>query len=297
MRGVIGGFCAQPYAFPEYGGVPTDSPLRGTLTEALADRCDPAAGGTMFELYDFRFSHFSEKARWALDFKGIPYKPRHLLPGFHMLTARKLAPRSCVPILKADDAVIQDSTEIINFLEQKFPDQSLTPSDPNDVNEAMEWEEYLDEEIGVTLRLWFYYHELPDRDRAVRFLSQGAPWLQRSLFALSFAPIRRAMTQMMHIDAESATDAERRFLLAFDRLDQALERGPFLVGNRFSRADLTACALLWPLCRPGESESEVEALFPLAVCALRKQIQHRRFYRWVLEQYQENRIPARSSRS
>ena len=251
----------------------------------------------MFELYDFRFSHFSEKARWALDFKGIPYKPRHLLPGFHMLTARKLAPRSCVPILKADDAVIQESTEIINFLEQKFPDQSLTPSDPNDVNEAMEWEEYLDEEIGVTLRLWFYYHELPDRDRAVRFLSQGAPWLQRSLFALSFAPIRRAMTQMMHIDAESATDAERRFLLAFDRLDQALERGPFLVGNRFSRADLTACALLWPLCRPGESESDVEALFPLAVCALRKQVQHRRFYRWVLEQYQENRIPARSSRS
>jgi glutathione S-transferase len=247
----------------------------------------------MFELYDFRFSHFSEKARWALEFKGIPYTPRHLLPGFHMRTARKLAPRSCVPILKADDAVIQDSTEIINFLERHFPDQSLTPLDPNDVDEAIEWEEYLDEEIGVTLRLWFYYHELPDRDRAIRFLSQGAPWVQRRLFALSFTPIRRAMTTSMHIDAESATDAERRFLLAFDRLDQALERGPFLVGHRFSRADLTACALLWPLCRPGESESEVEALLPPAVCALRKQVVHRRFYRWVLERYQENRIPAR----
>lgn len=161
----------------------------------------------MFELYDFRSSHFSEKARWALDFKGIPYTPRHLLPGFHMRTARKLAPRSCVPI--------------------------------------------------------------------------------------PFAPIRRAMTQMMHIDAASSTDAERRFLLAFDRLDKALERGPFLIGDRFSRADLTACALLWPLCRPGESESEVEALFPPMVYALRKQLQHRRFYRWVLERYQENRIPAR----
>jgi glutathione S-transferase len=209
-----------------------------------------------------------------------------------MRTAKKLAPRSCVPILKAHDAVIQDSTEIINFLERTFPDRSLTPPDSKDANEAMEWEEYLDEEIGVTLRLWFYYHALPNRDRAIRFLCQGTPWLQRSLFAFSFVPIRRAMTQMMNISAEPATDAERRFLIAFDRLDKALERGPFLVGNRFSRADLTACALLWPLCRPGESEAQVEALLPPTVCALRKQLQHRRFYGWVLERYRENRIPA-----
>jgi glutathione S-transferase len=247
----------------------------------------------MFELYDFRFSHFSEKARWALDFKGIPYTPRHLLPGFHLRTARKLAPRSCVPILKTDDAVIQDSTEILNFLERTFPDRSLTPSDPNDAREAMEWEEYLDEELGVTLRRWFYYHALPDRDRAVRFLSQGAPWVQRSLFAFAFPPIRRAMTQMMHIDAESSANAERRFLLAFDRLDKALEQGSFLVGKRFSRADLTACALLWPLCRPGESESEVEAVLPPMVYALRERVRRRRFYGWVLERYQEDRNPAR----
>ncbi len=247
----------------------------------------------MFELYDFTFSHYSEKARWALDFKGVPYTPRHLLPGFHLRTTRKLAPRSSVPILKTDAAVIQGSTEIIDFLEQTFPERSLTPPDPQDANSAIHWEKYLDEEIGVTLRLWFYYYTLPDRDRALRFLCSDAPWLQRSLFALSFATIRRKMTELMNINAESAAGAERRFLLAFDRLDQALERGPFLVGNRFSRADLTACALLWPLCRPGESESEVEALLCPTVCGLRKQLQHRRFYGWVLERFQEHRAPPR----
>jgi glutathione S-transferase len=246
----------------------------------------------MFELYDFTFSHYSEKARWALDFKGVPYTARHLLPGFHMRTTRKLAPRSSVPILKTDSAVIQGSTEIINFLEQTFPDRSLTPAEPQDANRAIEWEKYLDVEIGVTLRLWFYYHTLPDRDRALKFLCTDAPWLQRSLFALSFAPLRRKMTELMNINAESASSAERRFALAFDRLDEALERGPFLAGDRFSRADLAACSLLWPLCRPGKSESEVEALFSPAVCTLRKQLQHRRFYGWVLERYQEDRKPA-----
>jgi glutathione S-transferase len=128
----------------------------------------------MFELYDFTFSHYSEKARWALDFKGVPYTSRHLLPGFHMRTTRKLAPRSSVPILKTDDAVIQGSAEIIDFLEQTFPERSLTPPDPQDANAAIEWEKYLDVEIGVTLRLWFYYHTLPDRDRALKFLCADA---------------------------------------------------------------------------------------------------------------------------
>ncbi len=243
----------------------------------------------MFELYDFRFSHYSEKARWALDFKGVPYTARHLLPGFHLRTTLKLAPRSSVPILKTDAAVIQGSDEIIDFLELTFPQRSLTPADPDDANSAIRWEKYLDTEIGVTLRLWFYYYTLPDRDRALRFLCSDASWLQRSLFALSFPTVRRKMSEFMNINAENAKEAERRFLLAFERLDNTLERAPFLAGNRFSRADLTACALLWPLCRPGESESEVETLLCPTVCALRKQLQHRRFYQWVIERYREHR--------
>lgn len=250
----------------------------------------------MFELYDFRFSHYSEKARWALDFKDIPYASHHLLPGFHMRTTRRLAPRTCVPILKTADTVVQDSTEIINFLDRTHPDPSLTPSDPQEAAQALEWEEYLDEEIGVTLRLWFYYHTLPDRGRAVRFLCEGANWYERSMFACAFGPIRRAMIEMMDVHAKPAREAEGRLLAACDRLDAALERGPFLVGERFSRADLTACALLWPLCRPGESESQVQALLPPPVCELRKRLQRRPVYSWVLDRYRENRLPLRRDR-
>ena len=28
---------------------------------------------SMITLYQFQFSHFCEKARWALDYKGVPY--------------------------------------------------------------------------------------------------------------------------------------------------------------------------------------------------------------------------------
>jgi glutathione S-transferase len=35
----------------------------------------------MITLYQFQFSHYCEKARWALDYKGLAYAPKNLLPG------------------------------------------------------------------------------------------------------------------------------------------------------------------------------------------------------------------------
>ncbi|MGI8738178.1 MAG: glutathione S-transferase family protein, partial [Gammaproteobacteria bacterium] len=133
----------------------------------------------MVELYQFQFSHYCEKARWALDYKGIPYKPRNLLPGLHVNPTRKLAPDTSLPILVDDGTAVQDSTAIIDFLDRKYPQRPLVPQDPAHAREALAWEEYFDEEVGVTLRLWFYYHALPDRKRALRFMLDGAPWYGR----------------------------------------------------------------------------------------------------------------------
>jgi glutathione S-transferase len=145
----------------------------------------------------------------------------------------------------------------------------------------------------MTLRRWFYFHTLPDRRRAMRFLCGDASGAQRVLFGFAFAPIRRAMTAMMDIHPEPAKEAERRFLIAFDKLDNALTHRDFLVGDRFSRADLTACALLSPFCRPGEGESQSPGLLAEPVCALRDRLKHRRFYHWVCDMYRQQRTPAR----
>ena len=247
----------------------------------------------MITLYQFSFSHYCEKACWALDYKSLPYECRNLLPGPHLKTTRGLAPRSSLPIVVDDGVVVQDSTAIISFLDEKYPELPLTPRDPREAKEALEWEEFLDEEIGVTLRLWFYYHTLPDRDRALRFLLTGAAWHERLLFPFMFPKVRTKMTQLMHIDAESARRSEQRLLAALARLDETLSQRRFLVGDAFSRADLTACALLKPWCAPGKSDAEVAAAFPESVCALREDHRRRPFFDWTLETYREHR----SSRS
>jgi glutathione S-transferase len=216
---------------------------------------------------------------------------KNLLPGPHTRVARKLAPISSLPILVDSGTVVQDSTSIITFLDTKYPDRPLTPRDAQEAKEALAWEEYLDDEIGVQVRRWFYYHALPDRDCALRFLLEGAPWYGRPLFALIYPKVRAAMTALMDIHAESARQSEERLVAALDKLDDVVKDRRFLVGDRFSRADLTACALLRRHCAAGKASAEIAAAVPAAVFALRDAHKARPFVSWVRETYRSHRQP------
>lgn len=243
----------------------------------------------MITLYQFQFSHYCEKVRWALDYKKIPYKTTNLMPGLHTRVSRKLAPQSSLPIIVDNTTVVQDSTAIITFLEQQYP-SSLTPENAEDAREALAWESFLDMEVGIPLRLWLYHHILPERDRALRLMLNGAPWYGHAVLPLIFPKIRASMIKLMRINANSAKHAERRWLAASEKLDMALEGRQFLVGNQFSRADLTACALLSPYCAPTLRTDDTENILPEAVLRLREQHRPRLFFNWVLETYKNHRF-------
>jgi glutathione S-transferase len=242
-----------------------------------ADR--PAAVLLMITLYQFPCSHFCAKVRWALEYKGINYRTVNLLPGFHGRTMRARAPRSSVPVLDHDGVVVQQSATIISYLDRTFPEAALTPRRAGAASEALEWERYLDAELGVMLRLWFYHQTLPDRRRTLAFLLQGAPWYARPLFTAIFPKLRQLMRRHMRIDPASAAAAEQRMRVVFDRLEGALGTQQFLVGEEFSRADLTAAALLSPLTLP--SDSEAVRNFAPGVLALRRELQQRPLWSWA----------------
>jgi glutathione S-transferase len=47
----------------------------------------------MIEQYQFYFSHYCEKARWALDYRGASYKSRNLIPRLHTSPRKGWRPR------------------------------------------------------------------------------------------------------------------------------------------------------------------------------------------------------------
>src|SRR5680860_1119883 len=79
-------------------------------------------------LWQYNFSNYNEKARWALDHKGIAHRRRTLMP----CEPRALAfsARGTLPSLDIEGQRYGDSTEIIAALERIQPDPPLYPEDP-----------------------------------------------------------------------------------------------------------------------------------------------------------------------
>ncbi len=74
-------------------------------------------------LWHIEISHYSEKARWALDYKGIEHQRRAPTPGAHIAVALWLTRGRCktFPVLQLDGEAIGDTTAIIAALERALP--------------------------------------------------------------------------------------------------------------------------------------------------------------------------------
>ncbi len=103
-------------------------------------------------LWHLEISHYNEKVRWALDYKGVAHVRRPVTPALQELTARRLRAGRTVPILEMNGRTIGDSTKIIEELERRYPDPPLYPHDAAERSRALELEDYFDERCGHDLR-------------------------------------------------------------------------------------------------------------------------------------------------
>ena len=206
----------------------------------------------MITLYQFPISHYCEKIRWALDYKNIGYEIKNLLPGLHLSRTRKLAPDTCVPILVDSDRVIQGSDSIITYLDETYAGQSLTPVSDQLKSEALEWEQYVDREVGIHVRRCCYHVLLEHPDLVIPFFTHQGPWYGKLYLHFVYPKLKKAMRKFMNINQESEQRSRQRLGDAIDKLHDHLQENDFLAGDQFSRADLSAASLLAPLCMPAK---------------------------------------------
>lgn len=204
----------------------------------------------MITLYQMPISHYCEKVRWALDYKRLDWEVKNLLPGPHASKARKLSGQTAVPILVHDGKVLHDSTAIISYLDERFPDRPLTPAGEDLKREALEWEEYADEQIGDHVRRLCYHTLLDHPDLVIPLLAHDGPWYGRILLRTVFPKLSASMRRFMHVNDEAAARSKERVEQALDKVCAHVGGRRFLVGDAFTRADLAVAALLAPLCMP-----------------------------------------------
>jgi len=203
-------------------------------------------------LTQLKVSNYNEKARWALDFKGIPHHRNSLEPGSHSRQAQRLAGIDTLPILELDGKTVGDSTAIIAALEELQPEPPLYPQDAAEREHALELEDHFDEELGPYARILAISQMSGE---AALFLGAFFPDMGGAKCAAAssiFPLIRRRLKSGFELTQENID-------LSFEKLRQTGERlrdergaGDYLVGERFTVADLTLAALLSPLVAPPE---------------------------------------------
>ncbi len=241
-------------------------------------------------LWHIELSHYNEKARWALDYKGIPHERRVPMPGLHGIRALTLTrgAQRRLPVLDLDGRHIGDSTAIIAALERHRPEPALYPADPADRARALALEDRYDEELGPTLRRFVWHHTLPDADAtAAALFTTPSPRRERLLRAT--APLSSRLVRADYdVNDESAARARAAIVAAMDRLEAELEPSGYQVGERFSVADLTAASLFTPVLAPPE-RPYAPAVVPPAVQELREELAARPGGAWVAEMYARHR--------
>jgi len=240
-------------------------------------------------LWHFRFSHYNEKARWALDWKRVPHVRRAVPPGPHAQQIMELSGQRAVPVLEWDGRVIPDSTAIIAALEAAHPAPGLYPSDPRERDRALALEEFFDEELGPHVRRLTFHTILPDRTFAIALFTEGFGPELHGFYDQAFPMIEQVMRTEMQIDDAGVAESRRKVSAALDRIEHERNGRDHLVGNRFSVADLSAAALLAPFIVPPEFPYSHPGPQPAGFEAMRGEFTAHPSCAWALDIYRHHR--------
>jgi glutathione S-transferase len=241
-------------------------------------------------LWHIEVSHYSEKARWALDYKGIAHELRVPMPGLHPLTALRITrgKHRRLPVMELDGRHIGDSTAIIAALEEHAPDPPLYPADEAGRRRALALEEWFDEQLGPELRRFVWHHTLADTDVVARTLFQEPGSVRERVLRASAPVAGVAVRRDYGVTAQSAARARDRVVAAMDKLEAELGPSGYLVGDGFSVADLTAASLFTPVVAPPGRPFAPPVRVP-AVQDLRDELMARPGGQWVERMYAQHR--------
>ena len=190
----------------------------------------------MIELYHANTSTCSQKVRLCLAEKGLAFVSRHVnLRQNENLSPEYLAlnPNGVVPTLVHDRNVILDSSVICEYLDEVFPEPRLGPDDPVGRAHMRKWLRFLEEVPTVAIRA-------PTFQMALAPFRGVDPQIFRQRHA-DVRPLRKHFYRRMGTDGFSHADIEAsldQLDLTLRRMEEALAKGPWLLKERYSLADI-----------------------------------------------------------
>jgi glutathione S-transferase len=192
-------------------------------------------------VYGSNVSYFTGKLENYFHLKGVPYRLQSMqLPGDHKWIQEKLGLWQMPVVGLGDGRWMTDTTVIIQWFEQHYPDNPVLPVDPLQAFVCLLIEDYADEWLwrpAMHYR-WHYTEGAMHQsrhlvDEVVRLPLPGA-LLRWNLRRRQ----RGGYTTGDGIDRHNVDGVEAIYLRTLEQLQAIFERRPFLLGERASLADI-----------------------------------------------------------
>lgn len=203
----------------------------------------------MIELFHAVHSTCAQKVRICLEEKGLPWTGHLLnLRRFDQLKPEFLAlnPAGMVPVLREGSRVLAESRVINEYLEDAYPQVRLAPADP--------W-------LRARMRLWTQYAEQVPSEavKLPSFVKNIVPGLQampreEALALIAKIPVAGVRARWLKGATEGISAADLapsigQLTAMVERMDRALQEGPWLAGPEYSLADIDIAPFVQRLVR------------------------------------------------
>jgi len=201
------------------------------------------------KLITIAFSHYCEKARWALDRADIDYVEDAHLPLFSYIPLKRAGAKRTAPALVTDDgAVLTDSTDILRWCDEHGRGEPLFPKGDDDVTAL---EDDFDRHLGPATRRLGYYYLLDDKRATLDVMAKHGPKWERVVGKASRPLAAALLRRGLKIDAAGAERSRAVIDRTFSEVGERLRDGrTYLCGDRLTAADLTFASLAAPVLLP-----------------------------------------------
>lgn len=199
----------------------------------------------MLRLVTIPISHYCEKARWSLERAGIAYREERHVQGVHRIYSRRAGGSGTVPVLVTPERALGESEQILEWVDAQLPEQQrLFPADAAQAQRARELSRRFDERLGPCARRLIYVRMFEQQDVMLRFNNQGVPRREALALRVMLPLAQRFLEHELDISSGIEAADEAAVWEQLDAVAELLADGrPYLLGERFSAADLTFAAL------------------------------------------------------
>jgi len=185
---------------------------------------------------------------------------------------------------------VQGSSEIINHLEQTHPSYPLTPTDADERQACLKIEHDMDENLGENIRQILYYRLLAYPDFIQYCFTHPMPQLRQFIFKLFYPVLRYKIYQTYVISPAKVAQAKHKFDIAMAELEKQLKQKPYLIGEQFTRADLSVASMLSLLVMPPEHPFPWKEIPDPQARNFIDEFQNHPVSEWVSKIYRDHRL-------